>query len=68
MAYDGVVSIGSLLCKMHVRNDDLYSFCSCVYNLIHIVNDCPRLLSLFILLDSCIHNIFPERDVFPKEL
>ena len=29
--------------------------------------DCPRLLSLFKLLESFIHNIFPELDVFTKE-
>ena len=63
----GVVATGSLLRKMHVRNDDLCPFCSCVDNLFHIFYDCPRLLSLFKLLEFFIHNIFPELDVFPKE-
>ena len=31
----GVVATGSLLRKMHVRNDDLCPFCSCVDNLFH---------------------------------
>ena len=52
----GVVATGSLLCKMHVNNDYVCPFCSCVVNLIHILNDCPRLLSLFKLIDSFIHN------------
>ena len=63
----GVVATGSLLRKMHVRNDDLCPFCSCVDNLFHIFYDCPRLLSLFKLLEFFIHNIFPELDVFLKE-
>ena len=62
----GVVATGSLLCKMHVRNDDLCPFCSCVDNLFHIFYDCPRMLLLFKLLEFFIHNIFPELDVFPE--
>ena len=51
----------------NVRNYYLCPFCSCVDNLFHIFYDCPRLVSLFKLLEFFIHNIFPELDVFPKE-
>ena len=49
---------------MHVTNDDLCPFCSCADNLIQILNNCPRLLSLFKWPDYFIHNIFEELDVF----
>ena len=54
----GVVSTGSLLSKIHVRNDDLCPFCSCVDNLFHIFYDCSRLLSIFKMLEFFINNIF----------
>ena len=44
----GVVATGSILCKVHVRNDDLCPLCSCVDNLIHIfmtVRGCCRFSS-----------------------
>ena len=62
----GVVATGSLLYKMHLRNDDLCPYCSCGKNLIHIFNNCP-MLSLFKFLDYVIHGTFPELVVFPKE-
>ena len=59
-----VVATGSLLCKMHVRNDDLCPFCSCVDNLFHIFYDCPRLLSLFKLLEFFIFIIYFQHLMF----
>ena len=61
-----VVPTGSLLCKMHVRNDDLCPFCSCVDNLLHIfvtVQGCCRFSSCW---SSLFIIYFQNYMFFPK--
>ena len=68
----GVVATGKLFCILKVRQDESCPFCSGHDDLMHIFNECPRLLPLFTLIDYFVVGIFPDMDscgvlvVFPR--